>query len=83
MGGEESNNGGLRVESKSVIVQVDGVEVWMVKDRGKQQRDSFWDFGKESACEDVGKVGNLQEMGVSFLVFRRVFDGAPTHFHGL
>lgn len=32
VGGEESDEGGLCVEAKCVIVQIDGVEVWVVED---------------------------------------------------
>lgn len=56
---EERDQGGLRVEAEGVVVEVNGVEVREVEDRGEEGGERFGDFAEEAAGEDVGEVGNL------------------------
>src|SRR5690606_19825846 len=45
---------------EGVVVEVDGIEVREVEDRGEERGEGFGDFGEEPAGEDVGQVGNLR-----------------------
>lgn len=56
---EESDEGRLRVQAESVVVQVDRVEVWQVEDGGQEVRDGVGDLAQEAAGEDVGEVRDL------------------------
>lgn len=60
MRGEEGDEWCLHVETKSIVVQVDGVEVWKLKESSEEGRKGSWDLGEEATGEDVGKVGDLK-----------------------
>lgn len=60
MGGEEGDEGCLHVEAEGIVIEVDGVEVWELKKCGKKGRKRSWDFGEETAGEDVREVGDLE-----------------------
>lgn len=57
--GEEGNERCLHVETESVVVQVDGVELWELEKRSEEGGKGGWDLGEEATGEDVGKVGDL------------------------
>ena len=56
---QECDQGCLGVQTEGVVVEVDGVEVREVEDRGKEERKRFGDLVEEATGEDVGEVGNL------------------------
>ena len=60
MGGEECDKWRLHVETESVIVHVDGVEVWEVEESGEKVGEGSWDLGEHAAGEDISQVGNLK-----------------------
>lgn len=57
--GEEGDEWRLCVEAKSVVVEVDGVELGEVQDGGKEGGKGLWDFVEKATGEDIGEVGNL------------------------
>jgi hypothetical protein len=57
---QEGDQGRLGVEAEGVVVEVDGVEVREVEDRGEEGGERVGDLAEEAAGEDVGQVGNLQ-----------------------
>lgn len=59
MVGQEGNERSYGVEPKSVVVQVDSVELGEVEDGGKEVGKRFGDLVEKSTGEDVGKVRNL------------------------
>lgn len=58
--GEEGDEWCLHVETESIVVQVNGVEVWKLKESSEEGRKGGWDLGEEATGEDVGEVGDLK-----------------------
>lgn len=59
VGGEESHERGLGVETEGVVVEVDGGEVGMVQDSGENGRDAGGNLVEQSAGEEIGEVCRL------------------------
>lgn len=59
MGSEECDERSLCVETEGVVVQVYGMEVWQVEDRGQKGGQGLGDFIQEATSEDVGEVCDL------------------------
>lgn len=59
VGGEESHERGLGVETEGVVVEVDGGEVGMVQDSGENGRDAGGNLVEQSTGEEIGEVGRL------------------------
>jgi hypothetical protein len=53
----------LHVQTKRIVVQVDGVQVWEGEKGCEEGRESCRNFAQKSACEDVCEVCYLR--GVS------------------
>ena len=58
--GEEVDEGGLRVEAKGVVGEVDGIEVGEGEERGEEGGEGLRNLREEAAREDVGEVGDLE-----------------------
>jgi len=67
--GKERDQRGLGVETEGVVVEVDRVELWEVKNRRQQRRERLGDLVEQTAREDVGQIGNLYPLLV-FGIFR-------------
>lgn len=59
MGCKERDKGCLSVEAESIVVQVDGVEVRQVQDRGKERGEGLGDLVEQTTSEDIGEVRDL------------------------
>ena len=60
VGGEECDKRCLHIQSKGVIVEVHGVQIWQLEERSEKRGKRSWDFGKETTSEDVAKICNLK-----------------------
>lgn len=65
MGGEKGDEGCLHVQAESVVVEVDGVEVWEVEEASEKGGEGGWNLGKKATGKDVGEVGDLEGVIVS------------------
>jgi hypothetical protein len=60
--GEEGDQRRLRVEAKSVIIEVDCVETRKVEDRSEKGTKGLRDFVEEPSGENIGEVCDLYFM---------------------
>ena len=61
MGGEESDQWGLHIETKCIIVKVDCMQFRESKKRGEEGRKRSRNFAEETAREYIRQVGNLNQ----------------------